>query len=1147
MVIYIANVFNEYGGSDVSLYLDRQGSFSIAAEIGQRMDTLEATFFDPARILTVPDRAEIIIYDANVDPRWRKPNPNMLTDATANLEASLGAWVAASNATVTRSPAWSAQGTQSLAVTSVAAGNMTARSGSTIAAYATVTPGAAYTLIATERSAALPRTIRVNIDWLDSTGALLSTTTGANVTSSTTVNALLQTNGTAPAGASYARAVLAVDSTAAANETHYWDMLMLAPALPANAAPLWQISNYPLVDPPPNPPFGPPALWTPRLFGGYCSSASYVVTAGTQRVLTVHAQDYTIRNKTTICNKAYGVDGTHANGWTDDQIIKDLYATYRPDIDTSNVQSAFAIPGTTMPTISFPTHSLEQMLTRVQKISLGWYRDDYYKRLFYGGVGVGPGSLAPFAINNDAPSSTIPANLLSKDASDFEASIGTWATRQYNGINYAGRVFQTSAIAKSGAASLQFVGTTDTAAGGAIGFAEIATSQLYGSGAFPSGLIGNLVSVVPGSIYSATIASRAATTGRLWKLSFFWLDATGTYLSNDGGPLSLTSSSVWTQLAHTATAPANAAYLMLDVNTSNGGFGTGPIPIGESHYFDEAQILSGALTVTPPTIVSYADTVWNTGASSKTLTISWLAGDVIVYAAGSDANDTLPIPTAAGLTFTSQRSNNAGSTSSAQLAIAIAPAAGTSVVLTGTDTSSSTNHWGFAVWVIRGAIGFGASAEQHTATQTVPLGPTGPHSSIVWIGFDFTGSAVAGVSATPTPTNIRRALSDPTLYTIYAQDLADQASASSVPYGTSGGGTGPWSILAQELPGTPTIPTWAAGGVPSYGSEAMTYAPDWSTLFNRIWVIGGQMTGNVTPAQPLTPAAGTYSGQQVFGLPAQVNNIQDATTVVTITAPGPVVTTYTGGVYISGVIQIGSLGKDGTLDNLAASNSPVLIGSTSPFTLALKTAPPTGSQVTISAKFRYPLTLIYTDPTMLNSLGGNVFEKVLRDKRIVDLTLAKQVAQQNVAAEGSTKKGGQFVVDQRGVGGNLLQPGQYIRITNSALFTGLLPGGATSGAFLVTGITTALSEDTVSPYLLTVSYSDRQESTDDDIIDLAIGEQGRVNSALDAGDVYDTIQDLQTIIDTIGAGTETITVTHTSPHPALYDAASSLWGDTSYS
>lgn len=935
MIIYIAGILNEFSGNDLSMYLDRgDGGLHVSGQVGQRMDTLEAHFYDKGRLIIVPERAEIIVYDANVDPRWRKPNPNQLSDASADFETGLGTWGAPVNATLAQSAAQAAHGTQSMSMTSVAAGDMSARAGTGVASYVKVTPAVGYTAMASLRSATVSRSVRIDLLWYDSTGALLSTTTGTPAATSTSVWTPMSTFAAAPAGASLASMTITVLATAAAGEVHYADMAQLSQGFLT----FWQTSNYPIVDPPANPPFGPPALWTPRLFGGFCSSPDYSVAAGMERQVVLHAQDYTIRNKTTVCNKAYGVDGLHANGWTDDQIVRDLFNTYRPDFDTSNVQTAMAI-GTFMPTISFPTHSLEQMLTRVQKISVGWYRIDYYKRVFYGGVGTGPGSQAPFFVNNDNPNPAMPTNLLSKDNSDFEASIGTWAPFTVAGQTTSmGLLFQTSAVVMQGTNALQFTGNANSAAGGTNGWGEFASAPLFTppGGTIQSALTGSVVPVIPGQSYVTMIYSRAATATKPWTIANIFMDASGSILSLVVGPVVANSTSVWTQHTNTTVAPAGAAYMMMMVNTggSAGGAGTAtPVPVGEVHYFDQAGIFQA----------------------------------------------------------------------------------------------------------------------------------TSP-------------------------------------------------------------------------------PSWSAGGVPSFGAGQMHYVPNWDGLFDRIWVIGGETTGQVTPDIPLTPTTGTYAGQQVFNLPARVNNITDATTVVTVGA-----TTYTGGTYSGGNPLIGTLGKEGTLESLGTSVSPVLIGNTSPFTLALATAPPAGTVVKIRARFRYPLIQVYTDPNMLAAMGGTVFEKVLRDKRIVDQNLALQVAKQNIAAEGSSKKGGSCVVDQRGAGGYLLQPGQYITIVSSALFGGLLPNGANGGNFLITGLETSLTDDTVTPYTVTISFADRQDSNDEDIIDLLLGEQGRINAALDQGDINQTITDLQSILDAIGMAAETIAVASTSPHPALYDAATSVWGRFSYS
>ncbi|HLY82659.1 MAG TPA: hypothetical protein VKQ71_06725, partial [Acidimicrobiales bacterium] len=102
-----------------------------------------------------------------------------------------------------------------------------------------------------------------------------------------------------------------------------------------------------------------------------------------------------IRNKLTVVNRQYGPDSAHVAGWSDGQIVRDLYLTYRPDIDVTNV--ATLVAAGSMPSISFPTHTLEQMLARIEKISTGYHRVDYYKRLWYNALGA---LAAPFGVSD---------------------------------------------------------------------------------------------------------------------------------------------------------------------------------------------------------------------------------------------------------------------------------------------------------------------------------------------------------------------------------------------------------------------------------------------------------------------------------------------------------------------------------------------------------------------------------------------------------------------------------------------------------------------------------------------------------------------------------------------------------------------------
>ncbi|HLZ93348.1 MAG TPA: hypothetical protein VKQ28_16710 [Candidatus Acidoferrum sp.] len=218
----------------------------------------------------------------------------------------------------------------------------------------------------------------------------------------------------------------------------------------------------------------------------------------------------------------------------------------------------------------------------------------------------------------------------------------------------------------------------------------------------------------------------------------------------------------------------------------------------------------GARANTPPTLVSYTETAWNTTAASKaTATVSWNSGDIITVIGGAESSLTLGVPTATGLTFTSQKSNATANTCATQLATAVAGSAGSSAV--SMTSSDSTLKWGFGVWVWRNSGGVGNSVEQHTATLTASLTPTAADSGIVWATFDFAAAALQTI--VPTPTDIRQDVVIGTNYTIYVSDLTNQTSAGAVAYGISGTGSGPFSIVALEVKGT------AGGGAAAAGAN----------------------------------------------------------------------------------------------------------------------------------------------------------------------------------------------------------------------------------------------------------------------------------------------------------------------------------------
>lgn len=151
--------------------------------------------------------------------------------------------------------------------------------------------------------------------------------------------------------------------------------------------PPWAISAYNILHNGPGPAITSidSTTWTPRLFAGYLATPEYQMSS-TERMITISAQDYTYRLRSTIINQ-------HTDaGLTDQAVVRAIFATARPDFNTDNVAETFS----TMPALSFPVSSLEQLLQRIIKLTRAVYRVDYYKCLWYGPISqfVAPFSLA---------------------------------------------------------------------------------------------------------------------------------------------------------------------------------------------------------------------------------------------------------------------------------------------------------------------------------------------------------------------------------------------------------------------------------------------------------------------------------------------------------------------------------------------------------------------------------------------------------------------------------------------------------------------------------------------------------------------------------------------------------------------------------
>jgi hypothetical protein len=209
---------------------------------------------------------------------------------------------------------------------------------------------------------------------------------------------------------------------------------------------------------------------------------------------------------------------------------------------------------------------------------------------------------------------------------------------------------------------------------------------------------------------------------------------------------------------------------------------------------------------TPPVLSGYFEVAsFITNGSNKSVNVTWGAGDFIVVIGGAQDVETLGVPTATGLTFSSVASNTAVNTCSTQGATATAAAPGTAVAVNMTN-SVAADVFGFSVWVFSSHGGVGRVVEQHTTTQTVSLAAFDTHSAVVWGVFDFAAGAV--VAGSPTPTNTREATQNNPNYTAYEFDILDQASGGSTSYGLASGSS-TVSIIAVEVQGT-----GSAGGIP---------------------------------------------------------------------------------------------------------------------------------------------------------------------------------------------------------------------------------------------------------------------------------------------------------------------------------------------
>lgn len=155
---------------------------------------------------------------------------NLMSANQADLETSALGWTSVSNATSSRITSTFAHGVASLQIQSNAAGNSWASTPVGTSGLAVV-GSKQYTAMALVRQvSATARNCRIDINWYDAAGALLSTSSGASTLVNTTNwSQQLSVTATSPVGAAWANVQLNVLATAAAGEQFAFDSIGLRP------------------------------------------------------------------------------------------------------------------------------------------------------------------------------------------------------------------------------------------------------------------------------------------------------------------------------------------------------------------------------------------------------------------------------------------------------------------------------------------------------------------------------------------------------------------------------------------------------------------------------------------------------------------------------------------------------------------------------------------------------------------------------------------------------------------------------------------------------------------------------------------------------------------------------------------------------
>lgn len=138
--------------------------------------------------------------------------------------------------------------------------------------------------------------------------------------------------------------------------------------------------------------------------------------------------------------------------------------------------------------------------------------------------------------------------------------------------------------------------------------------------------------------------------------------------------------------------------------------------------------------VSPPAVSTPVETAWHTAAASKTLAMSWSAGDrIIIFAVTAGQGATIATPTATGLTFTPLGTAVTDPLSAWGHKWVAQAASGGGGNITLTNSGDTALPWGAVGYVATGASAVASLKNDSNAASTTSLTTTSDNSAVVMV------------------------------------------------------------------------------------------------------------------------------------------------------------------------------------------------------------------------------------------------------------------------------------------------------------------------------------------------------------------------------------------------------------------------------